>query len=38
MVQEGMFVWKTLALQAGLFIRETVEKYDTPVVDLYNSM
>jgi hypothetical protein len=28
MVQEGTFVWETLALQAGTICRETVAKYD----------
>jgi hypothetical protein len=28
MVQEGPFVWETLALQAGLFVQETVAKHD----------
>jgi hypothetical protein len=38
MVQEGMFVQETLALQAGTICRETVAKHDTPVLDLCNSM
>jgi hypothetical protein len=28
MVQEGTFVHETLALHAGLFVRETVAKHD----------
>jgi hypothetical protein len=28
MVQEGTFVWETLALQTGLFAQETIAKHD----------
>jgi hypothetical protein len=28
MVQEGTFVWETLAPQAGSFVQETVAKHD----------
>jgi hypothetical protein len=38
MVQEGSFVQKSLALQAGSFIQEIIAKHDTPVVDLCNDI
>jgi hypothetical protein len=31
MVQEGLFVRETLALQAGPFVQETVAKHDIPL-------
>jgi hypothetical protein len=39
MVQEGTFVWETLALQAGAVCSENCSKaWHTPVVDLCNNM
>jgi hypothetical protein len=31
MVQEGPFVWETLALQVGHFVRESVVKHDVVI-------
>jgi hypothetical protein len=39
MVQEGTFVWETLALQEGIICLGNRSKaWHTPVVDLYNDM
>jgi hypothetical protein len=38
MVQEGMFVRETLALQVGAVCSGNHSKVYTPVVDLYNGM
>jgi hypothetical protein len=38
-VQEGRFIWETLALQAGTIYSGYRSKvWHTPVVDLYNDM